>query len=222
MAKQQSGMNITRLKVKVTITTPMLGTLPANPDIAEEHAQRAQNDAKALEELEALSGSERFEKGMTVFARDEERRCHWWDYQIKGFFKEAMSCGVELGDVTRVTKWAVKGAVDKYVQVTPRRIHLKDKLDNYIMADLPVLQRPLRADTLQGPRICLASSEQVDEGAYFEFEVALFTGTNPKVKQAVFEPKDIKWCLDWAGIAVGFGQWRTGGFGRAVFTMVEA
>ena len=82
------------LKIKVTFTEELLGTSSANPDIHDEFiAGKAENEDKAREEVDAvkLTVSEQIEKSMTVFPRMEDGRPFIWDYQWRGFFKEACS-----------------------------------------------------------------------------------------------------------------------------------
>ena len=68
------------------------------------------------------------------------------------------------------------------------------------MKRLNLFTRPLRADTAQGPRVALASSEMVPAGSEFYFKVTLM---NPEHKKAFFE------CMDLKG-EIGMCQWRSG------------
>lgn len=79
------------------------------------------------------------------------------------------------------------------------------------MKRLNLFTRPLRADTAQGPRVALASSEMVPAGSEFYFKVTLM---NPEHKKAFFE------CMDLKG-EIGMCQWRSGGFGKIRWTLAD-
>ena len=76
---------------------------------------------------------------------------------------------------------------------------------------LPIWTRPLRADTAQGPRVCLATSEIVPAGTEYYFTVGLL---NAKDKAALIETLDFK-------EKVGMLQWRGGGNGTFIWTPAD-
>ena len=81
------------IKVKVTMFEEILGTASANPEIHEEFiASKAPDAMSREEEVAAIGAEEVFEKGMTVFPRGDDGKPIAWDYQWKGFFKDA--CGM--------------------------------------------------------------------------------------------------------------------------------
>lgn len=209
------------LKVKLTFITPILGSLPNNPEIMEEYiASKAPNSDTVAEEVAAITPpDEQFTKQMTVFPRDTDTKAvFFWDYQMRGLLKEGVSILIELGDIKDISKWAYKRAVDSTVFVTPRRIPILGPEGKPITGTLPVNQRPLRATTMQGDRICLAASEELPEGCSCEFTITLLTGTNSKSKVAALTVDNLKSVLEY-GALKGFGQWRSGGYGR--FTWEE-
>jgi hypothetical protein len=76
------------------------------------------------------------------------------------------------------------------------------------------LERPLRANTPQGPRVSLVSSDYVDAGVEFEITITLLPH------------KELKWkiveqLLDY-GKLKGLGQWRNGGWGRFEWEKVKS
>ena len=78
------------LKVKTTMFEEILGTASANPELHEEFiASKAPDAPTRAEEVAAIGAEEVFEKGMTVFPRNPEGQPIAWDYQWKGFFKDA-------------------------------------------------------------------------------------------------------------------------------------
>jgi hypothetical protein len=82
------------------------------------------------------------------------------------------------------------------VFVTPRQIDL--------VPVSGICTRPLRADTMQGERVSLASSEVIPAGTSFELEIETLT---PALDKLVVK------CLDF-GSKKGLGQWRNSGKGR--------
>ena len=80
------------LKCRLTTIETMLGTASNNKEIHSEFIASHAPDAKSREEeIEAVGVEETIEKGMTVFPRNKDGQPILWDYQIKGFFKDACS-----------------------------------------------------------------------------------------------------------------------------------
>lgn len=208
------------MAVKMTFTEPLLGMASGNPDIhAEFIASKAPTLGEGDEEIKSIPVSEQIEKASTVFPRDE-KGLFLWDYQIKGMFKETLAVLIELGDLTAVSKWAIKGAVGNFVFVRPRRIYLHKEDGSIWTAPNGSNQRPLSVETLQGPRIALARSESLPPGTWIEWMVELLQGTNTKSKKAGLTREDLEAALRY-GAERGFGQWRNGGWGRHVVEMKE-
>jgi hypothetical protein len=199
------------MKIKITLTEDMLGTASANPDIHKEYIASKSADAeKSEEELKALHADALMEKSTTVFPRDADGTPILWDYQFKGFIKEAVGVLVDLLDKetrigkTKLTKFTHKRIVDNFIFVSPRKLRLSEKVGT-------LCTRPLRADTMQGERVALASSETVPAGATFICEIRTL---NPQLDDLVRK------CLDY-GALKGIGQWRNSGKGRFTWEEVE-
>ena len=80
------------LKCRLTTIETMLGTASNNKELHSEFIASHAPDAKSREEeIEAVGVEEMIEKGMTVFPRNKDGKPILWDYQIKGFFKDACS-----------------------------------------------------------------------------------------------------------------------------------
>ena len=194
------------LKVKVTFTEQILGTASSNKDIHEEFIASKAPDAPSMEEEVAAVGVEEvFDKSMTVFPRNAEGQPIAWDYQLKGFFKDACGMlrkvpGSECGKIK-----AYKKEIDGLIFVAPRQIPI------LFDGDMGICQRPLRAQTAQGERVALASSESIPSGATMEFEIRMMLPTH---ENAVREMLDY-------GILRGFGQWRNSGMGRYVYDLYD-
>ena len=192
------------MHVRLTFDEPLLGTSPANSEIYREFIGSKAPDAASVEDEVASLGADAVaEKGMTVFPRLEDGTPFLWDYQIKGFFKDA--CGILRkvpGKRSSKIK-AYKKEIDGLIFPQPRKIPLA------LSGPVRECQRPLRAQTAQGERVSLAMSEEVPEGSAVEFDVVcLDDGQADNVRE---------W-LDYGALR-GIGQWRNSGKGR--FTWEE-
>lgn len=197
----------TKMKIKVTLIEELLGTASANPNIHMDYIASNAPDAPSMEEeVAAIGVDEEFEKGMTVFPRKDGKPIVW-DYQWKGFFKDA--CGmlqrVPGSECSKIR--AYKKEIDGLIFVTERAIPIKFE------GEVGVCQRPLRALTARGERIALASSESIPAGATMEFTVMMLCGD--KHKPAILEMLDY-------GELRGFGQWRNSGKGRFTYEVLDA
>ena len=194
------------LKVKVTFDEEVLGTAAANPDIHREYiASNGPNALTIEEEVEAIGTEEVFEKSMTVFPKLKDGTPIAWDYQWKGFLKDAFGSlrkipGTECGKIK-----AFKKEIDGLIFVAPRMIPFE------MNGDIGICQRPLRASTAQGERVALASSETVPAGSGMIFEIKCLLDTHVK---AVIEALEY-------GALRGFGQWRNSGKGRFHYEILE-
>lgn len=198
------------IKVRFTLTDEMLGTASANPEIPSEFIASKAPDAKSREEEVAAIGVDaEIEKSMTVFPKMEDGTPFIWDYQIRGFFKDACSAlqkykGEKCAKQSCALK-AYKKVIDGCIFVYPREIPL-----DMHGGEIGVCQRPLRGQTAQGERIALASSETVPKGTTFTCMIE----TPDAYEAAVYE-----W-IDHAKKR-GFCQWRNSGKGRAVYEILD-
>ena len=203
------------MKVKITFIEDVLGTSSANLDVHREFIASKAPDAKSTEEeVEALGTDAVIEKSMTVFPR-EDGKPFIWDYQIKGFFKDACSmfsrCAgkddhgkrLQTNESAKIT--AFKKVIDGLIFVFPRKIPIEMK------GEIGNCQRPLRGQTAQGERISLANSEVVPAGSSIVIDVRCLDIKNEKAVR--------EW-LDY-GVLRGIGQWRNSGKGRFTYKIVQ-
>lgn len=203
-----------KIKVKITTTEGMLGTSPFNEEIYRDFIGSKSPDAATVEEEVAALGADAVtEKGMTGFPRDEDGKPFVYDYQIKGFFKDACSMlnrvggkdengkKKKLNESSKLT--AFKKIIDGMIFVSPRQIPID------FTGEVQLCQRPLRAQTMQGERVALAISEEVPAGASLTFDITVLDESHlPAIRE---------W-LDYGALR-GLGQWRNSGKGR--FTWEE-
>ena len=177
----------------------ILGTASADPKLHEEFiASQAPDAPSREEEIEALGVDKVVEKGKTIFSRDEEGNIILWDYQLKGFMKDACGAlrrvkGTESSGVANYKK-----IIDGLIFPKPRKIviHTDGKIGS--------CQRPLRGNTPKGETIAIAHSETLPAGSYIDFEILLFDEKLEDLVKELFE----------YGAFRGIGQWRNSGKGR--------
>lgn len=196
------------IKVRLTFTEDVLGTANADKNVHSEFiASKAPDAPSREEEVEALGAEEVERKEMTVFPRMENGSPMFWDYQIKGFFKDTCSalsrCKGEDYSKESCGMKAYKKIIDGCIFPQPRKIeiHMNGEMGN--------CQRPLRAQTAQGERVALANSEAVQAGSWIEFKVVCLSDAYEKAVREWLNYGQFK----------GIGQWRNSGMGR--FTWEE-
>ena len=197
---------------KLTGLTRILGAQAANPKVRSEYiASKAASLTKGQEETDKLP--EYFEeKGLTVFLRDDGTLC-LCDYVIKGFFKEALGAlKSQIGIASPASK------VDNFVLITPAYLRFARTGEPVTMPD-EVFERPLRAMTMQGPRVSVSASETIGPGWELTFTVTLLDNpATPKSRALTFDV--IEEALDY-GSFKGLGQWRNGQNGRFNWARVD-
>lgn len=193
-------------EVKIRLIEPMLGTVAKDPEVyksfieSKKPADLSNDDESSTVDERLLNDAKEAEKkGWTGFHVDE-KGLFIYDYMIKGFLKNAGNILKGQLDVT-----ALKSKISNQVFVSPRKIHLGIKDPN------GVLERPLRAQTPQGPRVSLVRSDTVDAGTEITFTMKWIKGNN-------ISEKLLKDVLAY-GELQGLGQWRNGGYGA--FTVVH-
>lgn len=193
------------IKVKLTFTESILGTSPSNEEIYREFIGSKSPEAATIEdEVAALGVDTVAEKGMTIFPKLEDGTPYFYDYQIKGFFKD--TCGglrkVKGTEASKIK--AYKKEIDKLIFVQPRKIPI------IFDGEIGRCERPLRAQTMQGERVSLACSEEIPAGATCEFEIVLFLDEHEALVKEMLE----------YGKFSGIGQWRNASHGRFTYEIL--
>lgn len=193
------------MKIRITLIEEMLGTKAANPNVfADFIASKHPSGTPQKDELD--NAEHREEAGTTVFHR-QEGRIGIYDYQVKGFFKAAIGalnrCDKKTLEQFGLSEQlaAFKTKIDGLVFVGPRFIPLTLPTG----ATVGICERPLRAETAQGPRVSLCRSETVPAGTILECEVTLL---NEEAMKAY-----VRAALAYGKLR-GLGQWRNSGKGR--------
>lgn len=207
-----------KIKFVIELTEDLLGTASNDPEIHETFIAKNAPDAPSRqEEIAALGTDVVAGKSKTVFPKMEDGTPFLWDYQIKGFFKDACGMlarikpktekGKKVGGTKSAQLTAYRKVIDGLIFPEPRKIPIQlpegSKIGN--------CQRPLRAQTAQGERIALADSETVPAGSKIEFVVTML---DEKYEALVLEWMDY-------GRFRGLGQWRNSGKGRFRYEVVS-
>ena len=192
--------------VKLTLTTDQLGTVPKTQEIYDSYIKTRAKGKETKDEfaspLQESEVSAREAKGWTGFMM-ENGKPFVMDYFIRGFMKNAGNVlKAELGIKN------LRSKIDNYLFIFPRKIFFKGT-----MGDSP-LERPLRAQTAQGPRVSLVRSDVIQEGATLEFEIHV-------PYPCEIKEKHVKGMLDY-GKYQGLGQFRNGGYGRFEYKLTES
>lgn len=194
------------IKVRITFTEEVLGTASSDPAIHEEFIASKAPDAPSMEEEVAAVGVEAMvEKSKTIFPRDTDGNPIFWDYQIKGMFKDSCASLKRVGDTESAKIKAYKKEIDGLIFIGPRAIPIN------LSGKLGSCQRPLRAQTAQGERVSLANSETIPAGSAIEFEVKMLLESHEKAVR--------EW-LDYGALR-GMGQWRNSGKGRFAWEEIK-
>ncbi len=203
--------------VTVTCTEQMLASSPCQKDVyndwiikkAKEHASVNMTDEKVKEELETLPDEKLEEKGWSVFHGDD-KGLFLFEYHLRGFIKEAAQAVIGKGAVP-----AFKSKIDRWLFVSPRRLYLYGLDGEHILKPHGCLERPIRVMTMQGPRVSVKRSDYLDAGTGFTAKITVLPlGEKELTKEVISQ------CLDY-GQYSGFGEWRTGGYGRFTYTLED-
>lgn len=183
---------------------PLNGNFPSTEGGSQNITALLEEEVTTVEDLE--------ERGWTGFHEDADGP-FLMDYMIKGFISEAARTKKEDGTIKQL-----QDKVKRYVFVSPRRIRLPkpSRVEDYsAQSDKPMIiktdkglvcERPLRAQTAQGPRVTVTRSDVVAAGTVLTFTLKVLGGGGISATL-------LKTILSY-GQFQGLGQWRSGGWGR--------
>jgi len=206
------------VRARIHFIEDILGTASANKELHSEYIASKAPDAKKREEEVAAIGVEAAtEKAMTIFPRNTEGQKILWAYQVKGFLKAAQKTLNMLhvkGEPEYLPNY--KSKIDNLVFVKAVTDSWKDR-DHGIVIHEPEgvkaedCERPLRAETAQGPRVTLAHSETCPAGSVIEVDIMSLDDK--------LEANIVEWLN--AGMLYGIGQWRNSGKGRFLWEELD-
>lgn len=202
------------MKIKITLTEEMLGTKAADKDVFATYiASKAPDGDKRREEIETAESRE--EAGTTIF-HQQNGKIGIWDYQVKGFFKDACGSLRNADGTMSRTLTAYKTRIDQLFFVKERFIPLVLPQGEKV----GICERPLRCETMQGPRVSLARSETVPAGTSFTIEIICLSKKIGKGEDGVNSDDLLEEWLNYGALR-GLGQWRNSGKGRFSWELVE-
>ena len=213
----ETSLKVNTHRYRLTGMTRLLAAQAANPDVRSEFiASKAAELRKGEDETNHLPEESFDKKNLTVFLRDDGALCIS-DYVIKGFLKEALGAiKNQVGLANHATK------VDNYILIegvgdNPEYIHITKRGQDVTEPD-KVLERPLRAMTMQGPRVSVTASEMVGPGWQIEFDLTIMeNASTPKSRALTTEV--IEMAFEY-GAFKGLGQWRNAQNGRFTFERI--
>ena len=199
------GLDGSWLTMRIKFQERLIGSSPTSASIYQDYmAERAIKRGVTPAGDEEMTLPDGDGGALTGFPRDDTG-LFLWDYQLRGFLKEAArALRLKVPGKTKAEVNLTDSLVHQFVHVFPRRLYLTRDGAKFVEPD-GVLERPLRAMTMQGPRMTLAASEFVDEGCELEAKVFVLAGP--------ITPEIVRQLIPY-GQLVGLGQWRSGSNGR--------
>ena len=199
-------MNVVEKKFRLVGLQPLLGGVALDKEIFTKYiATKARDFEKetAREDVENVIDAN---DKVTGFYRDVETgNVIMKGYQIKGFMKEAAKAlKDQLGLASCVSK------IDNFVFIAEDNIPVM-RDGKWVEQPDGFLERPLRGETPQGPRVSLAKSEQVCGDWYVDITVKVVE--NKKTAKSIALDMGVVEELLSYGQFKGLLQWRNAGYG---------
>ena len=200
-------MKYVEKKFRLTGTDSLLGSSPSSKEIfstflVDKTKTTAERNA-AREDVDNIIEND--EKGTTIFYRDKNGGLILKGYHIKGFLKEAAKA---LKDQVNLKSYLSK--VDTYVFVMEKNLPIM-RDGKQIMEPDGYLERPLRCETAQGPRVALSKSEEILDPWYVDVTIRVVENAGT-AKSAPIDMDMVEGFLDY-GAMKGLLQWRNAGHG---------
>lgn len=163
------------LKVHVEFLEELLGTASSDPKIHERFIASKAPDAPKLEqEVESLGAEAVEERGMTIFSRMPDGETPMlWDYQIKGYMKDACSMLRRVPTMKSKNLKAFKKEIDGLIFPGPRMIalHAPDAVYSTTRGGVSVTVKPADADYVN---VTLTAGESVTGGVQYDHDYIAF------------------------------------------------
>lgn len=194
------------VNVVLTMREPILGTQPLDPTIWDQYiSQGLVDEEETRPEAGDIEAEEEAAKKIPIsgFHREKDNGQvgvrYLYDYQIKGFFKDACGCLRRVPGTGSSKLKAYKKVIDGIIFVKPRRIALEMPEGG----EVTILKRSLRVPTPKGDRTAIVASEALPAGTKVRFTVMLLDKGHDGLLQ--------EWLA--YGKQRGLGQWRNAGYG---------
>lgn len=208
------------MKVRIYFIEDILGTWANNKQLVSDFISNSTSRKAVVRTETSLTVEEELEfatpedaeieelKGMTVFPRNPRTgEPVLMGYQMKGFFKAAAKACRNRPDSESSEEKAYISRIDQDVNLVDKFSTIEWGPDNRFHN----LQRPLRAQTAQGPRVALANSELIKAGAHVDIKISF-----PIERYVTLLTEWLNY-----GYYVGLLQWRNAGYGRFMYQILD-
>jgi len=203
---------IKKYHVKVSFITPMLGTVPKNRELYTDFIKsKAPEDMDTEDEASTAPDAEELLSVVGTTFHMLNGHPIIYDYLVKGHFKAACSSLRRNSKSKSAGLKAHKKIIDQLVMVYPRQIPIHLNGDLISGKDLGIIERSLRVSGPKGERTCLSKSDFVPVGSSVEYEIKVLGGVTDELLK--------EWL--WYGQFSGYGQWRSGSYGRFEYTLTK-
>lgn len=199
-------MKVEEKKFRLVGLQPLLGGVALDKEIFTKYIATKARDFEKENAKEDVENVIDENEKVTGFYRDVETgNVIIKGYQIKGFMKEAAKAlKDQLGLASCVSK------IDNFVFIAEDNIPVM-RGGKWIKQPDNFLERPLRGETPQGPRVSLAKSEQICGDWYIDITVKVIE--NKKTAKSVALDMGVVEELLSYGQFKGLLQWRNAGYG---------
>lgn len=126
-------------------------------------------------------------------------------HQVLGFFKEAAN---NFKDILKIKN--ARDKISKYVRVMPYNLYIYDteiSPENLVDDVDGIVERPLKAMTMQGPRVSIAKSEVIKSNGDKLIQLEVWLYKNKEISWEVLET-----LMEEYGRVNGISQWRNSGY----------
>lgn len=208
-------MNVEEKKFRLVGLQPLLGGVALDKEIFTKYIATKARDFEKENAKEDVENVVDENEKVTGFYRDVETgNVIIKGYQIKGFMKEAAKAlKDQLGLASCVSK------IDNFVFIAEDNIPVM-RGGEWIKQPDNFLERPLRGETPQGPRVSLAKSEQICGDWYIDITVKVIE--NKKTAKSIALDMGVVEELLSYGQFKGLLQWRNAGYGSFRIEKIES
>lgn len=208
-------MKVEEKKFRLVGLQPLLGGVALDKEIFTKYIATKARDFEKENAKEDVENVVDANEKVTGFYRDVETgNVIIKGYQIKGFMKEAAKAlKDQLGLASCVSK------IDNFVFIAEDNIPVM-RGGEWIKQPDNFLERPLRGETPQGPRVSLAKSEQICGDWYIDITVKVIE--NKKTAKSVALDMGVVEELLSYGQFKGLLQWRNAGYGSFRIEEIES
>lgn len=208
-------MKVEEKKFRLVGLQPLLGGVALDKEIFTKYIATKARDFEKENAKEDVENVIDENEKVTGFYRDVETgNVIIKGYQIKGFMKEAAKAlKDQLGLASCVSK------IDNFVFIAEDNIPVM-RGGEWIKQPDNFLERPLRGETPQGPRVSLAKSEQICGDWYIDITVKVIE--NKKTAKSIALDMGVIEELLSYGQFKGLLQWRNAGYGSFRIEEIES